>query len=116
MQTGQLGSFLGELDTLGSFSVSNCGLTGPIPSDLGNLPGMQQLWLYGNQLSGEIPEELGNLLFMSTLEVEDNNLSGSMPGRICNNFELGFLTKLGADCGTPVEVDVGLSKCSKSGS
>ena len=64
---------------------------------------MQQLWLNDNQLSGSVPEELGTLLFMSTFEVEGNSLTGTMPGAICNNFDIGFLGKLGADCS---DVDV----------
>jgi hypothetical protein len=103
MQEGELFTYIGDLQTLGSFSVANCGLIGTIPTELGILPGMQQMWLYGNELTGQVPAELGNLMFMATLEVEGNNLTGAMPSEICDNLDLGFLGKLGADC---LEVEV----------
>jgi hypothetical protein len=95
---GPIPTFLGELTTLQSFSIAECGLTGTIPESLGNLGLMQQMWLYGNQLSGEIPASLGNLSFMRIFEVEENNLSDSVPQRICDNFSKGMLEVLGADC------------------
>mmetsp|Transcript_29872 Transcript_29872/g.68923 ORF Transcript_29872/g.68923 Transcript_29872/m.68923 type:complete len:115 (-) Transcript_29872:493-837(-) len=39
---GTLPTSLGQLSTLASFSISECGLTGPIPSELGQLMAMRK--------------------------------------------------------------------------
>ncbi len=95
---GQIPTFIGDLVTLQSFSIAECGFTGTIPESLGKLGLMQQMWLYGNQLSGEIPPSLGDLQFMKIFEVEGNNLSDSVPDSICDNVLDGVLEVLGADC------------------
>ena len=97
---GTIPSFIGDLSTLESFSITQTGVFGTIPTELGMLTIMKQLWLYGNELTGTIPTELGLLSQMSLLQVEDNMFAGSMPAEICvlrqsfNNLDI-----LGADCG-----------------
>jgi len=95
---GTIPSFVGNLTTLQSFSISECSFTGTIPESLGSLSLMQQMWLYGNQLTGEIPASMGDLKFLRIFEVEDNNLSDNMPQSVCDNFSIGMLQVLGADC------------------
>eukprot|EP00977_Amphora_coffeiformis_P029339 scaffold40122_cov214-Amphora_coffeaeformis.AAC.1 len=90
---------IGDLITLESLSLSNCGLTGLIPEEIGNLYRMQQMWLFGNQLEGDIPASVGNLTRMQRFEVESNRLEGDMPGEVCDLFnEGGQLEILETDC------------------
>ena len=101
--TGAIPSEIGELITLESLSLSNCGLTGPIPEEMGNLYRMQQMWLFGNQLEGEIPASIGNLTRMYRLEMENNKLEGDMPPEICDlAVSNGILDTLEADCLTTI--------------
>ena len=99
---GPVPNFIGDIDTLQSFSVSQAALSGQLPATLGDLDSMAQLWLYGNFLTGQIPAELGNLRQMSILQLEGNSFNGVMPQAICDN--VGFLRPLeilGADCFDP---------------
>jgi len=90
---------IGDLTTLESLSLSNCGLTGPIPVEIGGLYRMQQMWLFGNQLEGNIPASVGNLTRMYRFEVENNLLAGDMPDEVCTLFnEGGQLEILETDC------------------
>jgi hypothetical protein len=96
---GQIPAFIGDIQTLSSFSVTQSGLIGTLPSELASLPNMIQMWFYGNQIGGTIPSELGLLASMTLLQLEDNAFSGVMPAEICSN--IGFLRPLltlGADC------------------
>jgi hypothetical protein len=84
--TGSIPTEIGTVSTLGSWSLTFCGLSGPIPSELGNLGStLDRLWLYQNQLTGTIPTELGNLGRMQFLYLEGNSLTGAMPSQICFN-------------------------------
>jgi hypothetical protein len=83
---GSIPTEIGTVSTLGSWSLTFCGLSGPIPSELGNLGStLDRLWLFQNQLTGTIPTELGNLGRMQFLYLEGNSLTGSMPAQICSN-------------------------------
>ncbi|KAL3923173.1 MAG: hypothetical protein SGILL_001803, partial [Bacillariaceae sp.] len=95
--TGTIPNLSGQ-NTLQSFSASGCNLNGRIPSSLGNLTEMRQMWLYNNNLEGEIPASLGRMKFARILEVQGNNMLGGMPQTVCNNFNVGMLEVLGADC------------------
>jgi hypothetical protein len=97
--SGTIPSFIGELTTLISFSVTENSMVGPLPTELGLLTNMVQMWFYANQLTGQIPSELGNLISMDLLQLEANMFTGIMPAEICGNR--GFLRPLeilGADC------------------
>jgi hypothetical protein len=89
---------LGTVSTLGSVSLTFCGLTGPIPSELGKLTLMDSLWLYQNSLTGTIPVELGNMARVQSLYFEGNDLTGFVPDEICTNRISGLLTEIGSDC------------------
>lgn len=101
--TGSIPSEIGELITLESLSLTNCGLTGTIPDEMGNLYRMQQMWLFGNQLEGAISASIANMTRMYRFEVENNLLEGEMPEEIC---ELqppdGKLEILEADCDSKI--------------
>jgi hypothetical protein len=97
--TGPVFPFIGGLNTLESFSVTQNGISGELPIELGNLDNMAQMWFYGNILTGQIPAELGDLRQMSILQLESNAFTGSMPAEVCAN--IGFLRPLlilGSDC------------------
>jgi len=101
---GTIPAFLGDMSSLASLSVTECGLTGTLPTELGLMTDMQLLWFYSNALTGQIPSELGKLRLMRRLEVRDNLLTGSMPQEICSNTEpLGILAILEADCAAEME-------------
>lgn len=89
---------IGDLITLESLSLTNCGLTGPIPEEMGNLYRMQQMWLFANELEGGIPASIGNLTRMNRFEVEQNLLAGDMPEEICDLTTDGRLEIVEADC------------------
>jgi LRR receptor-like serine/threonine-protein kinase FLS2 len=117
--TGPIFPFIGDLDTLISFSVTQNSITGQLPAELSNLSGMLQMWFYANFLTGQIPSAYGGLRQMSTLQLEGNAFTGSMPAEICANTEfLQPLTTLGADCGDPnfdvsynVPVQLRIARC-----
>jgi hypothetical protein len=98
--TGPIYSFIGELNTLGSFSVTEASLTGTLPTELGNLDNMFQMWFYDNQLTGTIPSEIGNLVGMRIFQVQENLLTGAVPDDICGLFSgiFSVLEVFGADC------------------
>lgn len=88
------------LTALEEFSISNCGMTTPIPSlsgltalrsfvanynnltgsipSLNGLTSLQLLVLYGAGLTGPIPS-LAGLTALQVLYVKDNQLTGAMP-------------------------------------
>jgi len=101
--SGTIPSTLGELTTLRSFSVSDCGLTGTIPSELGKLTGMVQLWLYGNPLTGVIPSEFARMTALRILALEDSDITGVVPIEICLQRYNNILETLSVDCGSEVQ-------------
>jgi hypothetical protein len=102
--SGTIPPEIGDLVTLESLSLTDCGLTGSVPTEMGKLYRMQQMWLYGNQLDGQIPETLGNLTRMNRFELENNNLEGDMPSSVCNLFGIsGRLEILEADCDNKIK-------------
>jgi len=110
---GPVFSFIGNLNTLQSFSVTQNSLTGTLPTTLGQLTDMQQMWFYLNLLNGQIPTQLGLLKRMQRLQLEGNSFTGTMPAEICADTGfLGTLTVLGADCAGPnFNVRIFLRKC-----
>ncbi|CAB9513332.1 leucine rich repeat [Seminavis robusta] len=106
MMGGSIPSEVGLVDSLRSFSVTDCGLTGTLPTELGELQ-LKQFWCYNNSLVGDIPSELGQIQELSRLGLENNEFRGSVPSEICDlrsgeNLE-GNLDKLEADCDGEVE-------------
>lgn len=96
--TGPIPSFIGELQTLKSFSATDCGLTGTLPSELANLSGLTQLWLYGNRLTGQIPSEYAQISGLRILALEDTDITGNVPIEICLRRFEGALTTMSTDC------------------
>lgn len=98
---GPLYSFIGDLTTLSSLSITDNAITGTIPTELGNLTNLRDLWLFGNNLNGKIPSEIGQIKRLLYFQVEGNNLTGDMPAEVCanNKFPSDVLLVLGADCG-----------------
>lgn len=96
--SGTLPTFLGSLSTLGSFSVTECAFTGPIPTEIGLLSEtVQRIFMYDNALTGGVPSEFGNLQKMDFLQVENNDLTIEMPSQVCV-LTFGPLEVLTADC------------------
>ena len=61
-------------------SLSNNGLSGPLPLELGYLDQLTELHLNVNDLSGSIPESFGNLTLLRSLNLSHNRkLQGSLP-------------------------------------
>ena len=98
--TGPLFSWMGNMTTLESLSITYSNLTGQIPVEFGNLTMMKQMWLQFNNLTGTIPTELGLMKKLETLELESNSFTGFMHASICANteFPTQILKKVGADC------------------
>ena len=101
--SGQLSDIV-DLVSLQSFSATRCNLNGPMPRTIGNLLEMRQMWLSHNELTGSLPSELGLLSQLKTLELEGNRFVGDMPDSVCRGIHrpFGVLTKLHADCPSPV--------------
>jgi Leucine-rich repeat (LRR) protein len=102
---GPIPSFLGNIPSLASFSVTQTGLVGTLPSQLNQLFNMETLWFYGNAITGSIPSVYGadgTLTKMKVFRVEENILTGAVPLSLCgrrnNVFPFnGNLQVLGAD-------------------
>ena len=99
---GTIPSFIGDITTLGSFSVTQSQLVGPLPEEFGKLFQMESLWFYGNQLTGTIPTVYGTgMSRIKALRVESNLLVGTIPASICSKrttaFPGGNLQVLGGD-------------------
>jgi hypothetical protein len=117
--SGPVFPFIGDLDTLVSFSVTENSITGALPAELSNISGMLQMWFYANLLTGQIPSAYGEMRQLKILQLEGNAFSGSMPDEICAN--IGFLQPLitlGADCLDPnfevshnVPVQLRIARC-----
>ncbi|MXX34137.1 MAG: hypothetical protein F4Z50_05195 [Gemmatimonadetes bacterium] len=57
-------------------------LTGPIPAELGDLGNLVVLNLRGNRLTGPIPAALGGLANLAELRLGANRLTGSIPAEL----------------------------------
>lgn len=100
---GTIPSGIGNMKTLASFGVANCGLTGTIPPEIGGATGMLQMWLNDNELTGSIPAELSNMGIMESLSIQNNELKGEMPKEVCSKRRpFGSLEELGSDCDGPI--------------
>ena len=105
--SGSIPSELGNLDNLGTLSLSNNQLSGSIPSELANLANLGVLWLDRNQLSGSIPSELGNLDNLGTLYLGGNQLSGSIPSELGNLANLESLSLDGNELSGSIPPELG---------
>jgi hypothetical protein len=66
--------------TLTTLSISNCGLTGPVPDTIPDV--LERLELPGNRLSGSLPEittASNAASALRVLDVSNNDLQGSLP-------------------------------------
>ncbi len=63
-------------------TLSENGLSGPIPAELGGLSLIRSLWMFGNNLTGSIPATLGDLSELRMLRLQNNDLTGSIPGSL----------------------------------
>jgi Leucine-rich repeat (LRR) protein len=90
---GPIYSFIGELTTMRTLSLTADKLTGTLPAELGDLTSMEQMWFTGNELTGTVPSsELGNLPVLKILQLEGNLFTGEMAQDVCDN--IGFLKNL----------------------
>ena len=83
---GTIPTFVGDITSLASFSVTQTNLIGQLPLELQLLVNMETLWLYGNSLTGTIPPTYATVSGMARLKVfrvEQNQLTGEMPATFC---------------------------------
>jgi hypothetical protein len=109
---GPIYSFIGELATMKSLSLTVNRLTGTLPAELGDLTSMEQMWFTGNELTGTVPSELGSLPVLKILQLEGNLFTGEMPQDVCDN--MGFLKNLeflGSDCEPGNDFDCSCCTC-----
>ena len=74
-----MGTILYATDTLRELTLTNCGLTGPIPIELKDLEKLTRLSLQGNALSGQIPDALCSLDGLECLELNPGNAGLPQP-------------------------------------
>ncbi|XP_058111884.1 receptor-like protein 7 [Magnolia sinica] len=108
-------NFIGNLSSLTSLFLPECGLHGKFPESVFQLPNLQNIEISGNPLvainlpefpqnntlrqlilsdtglSGKLPDSLGNLKFLSKLDLRNCNLSGSLPSSLLNLTKLQYL-------------------------
>ncbi|XP_058111690.1 receptor-like protein 7 [Magnolia sinica] len=108
-------NFIGNLSSLTSLHLAECGLHGKFPHSVFQLPNLhiidipynplvainllefpqnntlQQLILSGAGFSGKIPDSLSNLKFLTHLDLSNCNLSGSLPSSLMNLTKLQYL-------------------------
>ncbi|XP_058111858.1 receptor-like protein 33 [Magnolia sinica] len=108
-------NFIGNLSSLTSLLLTECGLHGKFPDSVFQLPNLQiidtsdnplvainlpefpqnntlqRLILSYTGLSGKLPDSLGNLKFLTELDLSNCNLSGSLPSSLLNLTKLQSL-------------------------
>ncbi|KAM0928067.1 hypothetical protein ACQ4PT_002251 [Festuca glaucescens] len=67
-----------DLPNVRYFSMSSCGITGPIPAAAGNLTSVQSLSLDHNTFNGAVPSTFKKLNKLQVLELWDNSISGNV--------------------------------------
>ena len=82
--SGPLPPELGDLDNLTGLLLGDNKITGPLPSEIGKLALLERFELLRNELSGPIPPEIGGLVSIKTMIFGQNNLSGPLPSEIGN--------------------------------
>ncbi|XP_058111749.1 receptor-like protein 7 [Magnolia sinica] len=111
-----LPNFIGNLSTLTSLLLKDCGLHGKFPESVFQLPNLQIIDISGNPLvainlpefpqnntlqqlilsytglSGKLPDSLSNLKFLTHLGLSNCNLSGSLPSSLWNLTKLQYLS------------------------
>lgn len=98
MIEGTIPTEIALAESLQSFSVTGCSLTGTIPTELASLR-LHQFWAYNNSLTGTIPTEFANLDTLVRLGLEKNDLTGDVSAGICaNRVPNGLLAKFETDC------------------
>lgn len=89
--SGNLPSWMGELEMLEIMDFSNNFFVGDIPNSLGDCLNLKTLNLSHNNLSGVIPMSLGNLSVLQTLDLSNNKLTGVLPPFLQHLDHLQFL-------------------------
>ncbi|PON42857.1 LRR domain containing protein [Trema orientale] len=80
--TGGIPASLGNISSLGIFSVAYNNLVGSIPHELGRLKSLTFLAIGPNNLFGTIPFPLYNMSSMSTFSIAFNQINGTLPSNI----------------------------------
>ncbi|XP_040369901.1 probable LRR receptor-like serine/threonine-protein kinase At1g51880 isoform X2 [Rosa chinensis] len=75
-----------------SLDLSSSGLTGEIASYISNLDMLQSLDLSNNSLTGSVPEFLTKLPNLKVLNLEKNKLNGSLPSMLIEKSTSGSLS------------------------
>ncbi|XP_062024336.1 LRR receptor-like serine/threonine-protein kinase IOS1 [Rosa rugosa] len=75
-----------------SLDLSSSGLTGEITSYISNLDMLQSLDLSNNSLTGSVPEFLSKLPNLKVLNLEKNKLNGSLPSTLIEKSTSGSLS------------------------
>ncbi|PON36237.1 Mitogen-activated protein kinase kinase kinase [Parasponia andersonii] len=74
-----------------SLNLSSSGLTGEISSYISDLDMIQFLDLSNNSLTGLVPDFLSKLKFLNVLDLRGNNLAGSVPVELIEKSNSGSL-------------------------
>ncbi|XP_004297625.1 PREDICTED: receptor-like protein kinase At3g21340 [Fragaria vesca subsp. vesca] len=75
-----------------SLDLSSSGLTGEIPSYISNLDMLQSLDISNNSFTGSVPEFLTKLPKLKFLNLEKNKLNGSLPSMLIEKSTSGSLS------------------------
>ena len=105
--TGPIPPVLGDLGQLVALDLGENDLTGPIPAELGRLANLDWLDLSLNDLTGPVPGELGNLGLLRVLKLDENGLSGRIPGGLGRLANLDWLDLSLNDLTGPVPGELG---------
>jgi len=76
---GAIPDAIGDLSAIKYINLIENNLTESIPSSLGNLPSIEVLSLGKNQLKGELPSSIGNLRTLQLLDLGSNELTSVIP-------------------------------------
>ena len=87
---GAIPDEIGSLDALSVLSLTQGGLSGPIPDSLYDLP-LTVLELSDNNLSGDISTKIYEMTDLETLHLDNNQLGGMIEAEIANLTDLKSL-------------------------
>lgn len=87
---GAVPNEIGALDSLSSISLTQGGLTGPIPDSLYGLP-LTELELSENNLSGALSSAIYEMTDLEILHLDNNQFRGSIESEIVNLVNLSSL-------------------------
>ncbi len=91
-----------EAGSIRSISLSDNGLTGPLPAVIGGFGDLEILDLGGNDLAGDLPVEIGQLGALTTLRLDGNEgLEGYFPFSVTGLAQLEVLQYEGTNLCIP---------------